>query len=507
LSDFSEESLSRCSQNVRSTPDLHSGRVASLSRSKTTGVFFNLQRLDTSLLPTPAVEEHRHRHHPHGYHLDDSDLTDETLREVQELREKYWVQQNLDNVHIDEIGKEDVEQVWRKPDAWQVRASMPKQNALGRATEKPYTRRSFETPFLREKAEDLLARCGLGVVNAKGRKSFNDRSIGQDNVSVSKLPNGWEVFIVCDGHGPDGDWPASETVRVLPYFLQRAEVMQKLDRGKVEEVLRWCFWKTEEHLEYHGHMEHVKLFLSGTTCTCCLRQPSKGSIWVAHVGDSTAMLLEPSRGLSKQTVDHTPQVPAERMRVAEKGCQMEPEEGENGEPGPERIYLPGKDYPGILMSRSMGDLCVKEFGVVAEPDVQEWSASQGSFYLACSDGVWEFLDNKEVADFVLSRIQSGASPQQVASEVATMAFESWERLEEGYVDDITVLLVPLGTPALPNAEHKGSVWSEFLRGLGLASTKSRTDSALTSTASQTPEQPSPPRRGCAEGVCHACTVQ
>eukprot|EP00971_Amphidinium_carterae_P088194 1744523-Amphidinium_carterae.1 len=77
---------------------------------------------------------------------------------------------------------------------------MPRPNALGRRTEQPYTRRQFESPCLREKAADLLKRCGIGAVNAKGAKGPKDRSIGQDSLSVSKLDNGWEVCCVPSHH-------------------------------------------------------------------------------------------------------------------------------------------------------------------------------------------------------------------------------------------------------------------------------------------------------------------
>eukprot|EP00971_Amphidinium_carterae_P273237 5423010-Amphidinium_carterae.1 len=145
------------------------------------------------------------------------------------------------------------------------------------------------------------------------------------------------------------------------------------------------------------------------------------------------------------------------------------------------------------MSRSMGDLCVKEFGVVAEPDVVEWpyDPSQGALYLACSDGVWEFLDKKDVAKFVLNQVAAGMSPREIAEELASQAFDSWEKnIPEGYVDDITVLLVPLDIPALPDAEHRASLLQEACaKGYSLATERLEDAS------------------GCVSGVCKACVVQ
>ena len=63
------------------------------------------------------------------------------------------------------------------------------------------------------------------------------------------------------------------------------------------------------------------------------------------------------------------------------------------------MFLRGKDYPGLNMSRSIGDLLANSVGVLNVPDVKEYKiGADDLFLLVCSDGIWEFMSNKEVID-------------------------------------------------------------------------------------------------------------
>jgi hypothetical protein len=46
---------------------------------------------------------------------------------------------------------------------------------------------------------------------------------------------------------------------------------------------------------------------------------------------------------------------------------MKNELGQNS--GPNRVWQKGCEYPGLAMSRSIGDFVAKEVGVTAEPDI------------------------------------------------------------------------------------------------------------------------------------------
>jgi serine/threonine protein phosphatase PrpC len=66
-----------------------------------------------------------------------------------------------------------------------------------------------------------------------------------------------------------------------------------------------------------------------------------------------------------------------------------------------RVYYRGKKYPGLNMSRSIGDLLATTVGVSNEPDVTKIELnSEHQFIIVCSDGVWEFVSNEDAVRLV-----------------------------------------------------------------------------------------------------------
>ena len=111
------------------------------------------------------------------------------------------------------------------------------------------------------------------------------------------------------------------------------------------------------------------------------------------------------------TPDHKPNLPGERKRIEDSGGMVVFDGFYN-----HRVFKKGTCYPGLNMSRAMGDVIGnKQAGISAVPDVKcinlkEQAAKGGYEFLAlllCSDGVWEFIDNNEAAKMVLSCRKEG----------------------------------------------------------------------------------------------------
>lgn len=69
--------------------------------------------------------------------------------------------------------------------------------------------------------------------------------------------------------------------------------------------------------------------------------------------------------------------------------------------GPERVWLKSEDIPGLAMSRSFGDQVASRVGVNAVPEMGELRLTkEDKVIVVASDGVWEFLENQEVANIV-----------------------------------------------------------------------------------------------------------
>jgi hypothetical protein len=72
--------------------------------------------------------------------------------------------------------------------------------------------------------------------------------------------------------------------------------------------------------------------------------------------------------------DHKPELKDEAERILKRGGRIDSfrDYYNNGEPiGPQRVWLMNEEIPGLAMSRSFGDHCAAQVGVIAEPEVLE----------------------------------------------------------------------------------------------------------------------------------------
>lgn len=105
------------------------------------------------------------------------------------------------------------------------------------------------------------------------------------------------------------------------------------------------------------------------------------------------------------SIDHKPELPEEEKRILEQGGRIDSFhdiENDNEPLGPQRVWLPDQEIPGLAMSRSLGDMVAHSVGVSSVPEVQTFMiGSDDKFIIIGSDGVWEFLTNDQVAMMVL----------------------------------------------------------------------------------------------------------
>lgn len=108
--------------------------------------------------------------------------------------------------------------------------------------------------------------------------------------------------------------------------------------------------------------------------------------------------------------------------------------------GPQRVWLPQEDIPGLAMSRSLGDRVAHSVGVSCEAEITERVLGEGDkIVIMASDGVWEFLSNEDVASIVVPFFEVGA-PEAAANALVKAAYQRWKE-EEEVIDDITVVII------------------------------------------------------------------
>ena len=274
-----------------------------------------------------------------------------------------------------------------------------------------------------------------------------------------------------DGHGKEGLKVSNFCVQFTEKFF--AKNLKDL-REDPESTLTRLLHKCDEKLK----RGKINCEMSGSTAV--LVYITDSSIHSASLGDSRAIVSTLSdtpisipvpefphnyykrvsikRNLRPVplTTDQKPNHEDEFARIQEAGGCVEQVTDSFGKPiGPYRVWLPGKDHPGLAMSRSIGDRIAKRVGVIATPvchSFQLFEADQ--FVVLASDGVWDVMENVEVVNFV-EKLKKGCvgdsdefPARQENSSIARMLCEEaryrWYGIieaEDVMIDDISCIIV------------------------------------------------------------------
>jgi len=284
------------------------------------------------------------------------------------------------------------------------------------------------------------AQCGLGYTCRKGLKP---ESPNQDSFFVLKTDR-CSIYGVFDGHGMKGHDVSNFVKENLPRMIVKDQRFMSTDR---KQLLKEAFKKTQAMVSEADTKDSISAKLSGTTATVAIHDHQNRTITIAHVADSTAVLgkMKPGSQDPKEligealTKDHKPNLKEERTRIESNGGRVVFDGYAN-----HRIYAKNARYPGLNMSRCIGDLMGhQDCGIIAEPDVVEIPVTNDlRWLLLCSDGVWEFIDPQEAVELIAEIEPTKA--MDGAQKLAKEAWDRWIREEGGaVVDDITVVLVAL----------------------------------------------------------------
>ena len=161
----------------------------------------------------------------------------------------------------------------------------------------------------------------------------------------------------------------------------------------------------------------------------------------ANVGDSRAIIVKGTNyDVTPLSIDQKPDDPIESQRIIENGGEISQFEEDGEKSGPFRVWKKGEVYPGIAMSRSIGDFIATTLGVIPEPKfIEDKIDNETKFIVIASDGVWEFLDNNKVAEIVLPFYKKN-DPDGACKALIKESTEWWNK-EDIVVDDITCIVV------------------------------------------------------------------
>ncbi|XP_009605873.1 putative protein phosphatase 2C 76 [Nicotiana tabacum] len=152
-------------------------------------------------------------------------------------------------------------------------------------------------------------------------------------------------------------------------------------------------------------------------------------VLVANVGDSKAFICSGSSA-KELTRDHNAYRLEERARVEASGGVF--------------THSYNNNVPDLLMghfpmTRAIGDVSLKKYGIIATPEVTDWLhlTSEDEYLVVASDGIFESLSPQKVCDFI-NQAEDNSDTSLLAQQLVQKAFL------EGSSDNLSVVLVQLG---------------------------------------------------------------
>jgi len=196
------------------------------------------------------------------------------------------------------------------------------------------------------------------------------------------------------------------------------------------------------------------LLLAGTTAVIAVLCESCTKLVIANVGDSRAIICRRDSDNKIKVVlssaDHNLDRLDEVERIlAANGMIVE----RNG--GIKRVIPNPKEFSeddiikqklALNMSRSLGHTILSNYGVCSQPEFFSTIIQNDDILILASDGLWELMENNEVADFVCNYNDLQQACREISREVANRC-----KLIHRKSDNLTIIVVQFTiTPLQPN---------------------------------------------------------
>ena len=257
-----------------------------------------------------------------------------------------------------------------------------------------------------------------------GTDTFKHPKTNQDSYLIKEDSNNF-IFGVFDGHGFEGHLLSQAIKNYLNKNLSSSSFSSK---DNIIEIFKSLSLSINSSTSFNA-ME------SGSTVV--LTFISNNMIICANCGDSRAILItEKENKILPLSRDHKPELSEEKKRILESGGRVDKIYGM----GPFRVWLKNAEYPGLAMSRSIGDGYAHNVGVIDVPEIIEFNLNEINprAVILGSDGVFEFVKNEEINDIV-EKYSFNKDSQGCAKEIVEYSRKAWEK--SGFsIDDITCVV-------------------------------------------------------------------
>ena len=234
--------------------------------------------------------------------------------------------------------------------------------------------------------------------NLKYRQSMED--IG---IMIPDLTTDYKVslFGIFDGHG------GSDVVKFVKDRLPQLIKNYLNDLCPVETAFKNAFKKVDQELKFFDS-EYI-----GTTATLVLIKDNK--IYCANVGDSKAYIIY-DKTYKQISSDHKCTIEDEKTRVLAEGGKIH------------KNRVMGQ----LILTRTLGDLYVKQYGVINTPDISVNEIGNSVKYvILASDGVWDVID----LDTIVGMGKAGKNVGEFCEDIVKLS------ISKGTKDNVSCIVI------------------------------------------------------------------
>ena len=318
-----------------------------------------------------------------------------------------------------------------------------------------------------EPKDDKLLNKNIIISSAITKPGLNDdeEKTNQDSYLIKEniFGENFNMYGVFDGHGDDGHFVSRYISKYISdYYTNEFNFIQynsSLSKNKIflernQKIIRESIKELDTELTttkinfdiLHSGSTSVLLFLVEETLIC------------SNIGDSQCYLFNCSNEdlwtFESLAKIHKPSNEEEKKRIIESGGEVHPYFDEDGiYDGPDRVYAKNKNYPGLSLSRSIGDLDGKDVGVISDPDIIVKKIDDNSkFIVLGSDGLFDVIKPYDISRIVRPYFNKG-DIDGACKRLLNKAIQIWKKNKEER-DDITIIVIFLGKPNILLKEEK-----------------------------------------------------
>ena len=292
-------------------------------------------------------------------------------------------------------------------------------------------------------------------------KTNQDSYLIKENIFAENF----NIYGIFDGHGEDGHLISRYISNYISDFYTNEsnfiENNSSLNKSKIflersQQIIRQSIKELDTNLTttkinfdiMHSGSTNTLLFLINETLIC------------SNIGDSQCYLFNCSNEdlwtFESLAKIHKPSDEEEKKRIIESGGEVHPYYDEYGiYEGPDRVYIKNKTYPGLSLSRSIGDLVAKDIGIISDPDIIVKKIDENSkFIVLGSDGLWDVIKPYDVSRIVRIYFKKG-DIDGACNILLNKAVQKWKKNNEER-DDITIIVIFLDKPNILLGEEKNN---------------------------------------------------